>query len=127
MPRPARVDAEPLLLRDGSRIDPISAGVHPRVTANEAWQQQVTTPVATYRVLLGYYTDRPDVQGAPGQPLRSHVQHVAAWVVLAHHAPLFPDPLPSLPNASTAPRCAFGDTIDVIDATTGRDLGGGTL
>jgi hypothetical protein len=130
MPRPERVTAQAVVLRDGGRVDPIGATFHPRIRAARAWDNQVTRPGATYRVILGYYTDRPAVTDAAGQPMHPAVRRVAAWLAIAHRVPFFVPPGP--PNgragsAASSPRCEFGDTLFALDATTGRFLGSGTL
>jgi hypothetical protein len=135
MPRPERITV-PVLFPDGGRIDPIGAQVHVGLTAAHIWHAHVntptasvglyTSPVATYRLVLGYYTDRPAITDAPGQPMHSEIQHVAAWLILEYHVPIIPEP--AFGPGSTTPHapCIFSDWFMATDATTGADLGSGT-
>jgi hypothetical protein len=127
MPRPQRLTTQPIVFRDSSRIDPIAAAFQPKIPAAEAWKGQITKAGATYRVLLGYYTDRPAITTGPGQPMHPELEHVAAWLVLGHHVPVLITSPPHTVVSVPPPQCEFLNTLDALDATTGRFLGSGTL
>jgi hypothetical protein len=140
MPKPERV-TRPVLFPTSGRIDPINADIHVRLTAADIWQALlhgsngrgiITYPVATYRLVLGYYTNRPSITDPHGGPMRSIVQHVAAWLILAYHSPALTYPgIARLGATTTAhppyPPCFFADFLIATDAMTGADLGSGTL
>jgi hypothetical protein len=137
MPKPERVTS-PVLFPTTGRIDPIDADIHVRLTVADVWHALlhmsngvglITYPVGTYRLVLGYYTDRPSITDPRGGPMRSAIHHVAAWLLLAYHSPAWTDPGPARIGATTTPHppCFFTDSLIATDAMTGADLGGGTL
>jgi hypothetical protein len=138
MPKPERATS-PMVFPEG-RLDPIGARVHVRLTATDVWQALIhltskggtgiiTYPVATYRLVLGYYTERPTITDPHGGPMRSAIRHVAAWLVLTYHSPAIGDPGPNRDSTTPhppSPPCFFLGGMVATDANTGDDLGGGT-
>ena len=114
MPKPTRLQVTTQLF--GFSFTPVDPQFVPRAPARDAWRQfdEIEQSTATYGIFLArFHPDNP-----AGTTTLLKTQNV--WVALAKHVAFLPDKGPE-PN-SIQPPCAFGSSMTVANADTGRAI-----
>jgi hypothetical protein len=113
MPAPERVTQDLVIHSGQTTLAPPHAGDQPRVSAAEAWAHaEARSPLDSYRLLLTRYSSAYPAQVGPNGATRPQYQDLLAWVVYSTSA------TPAFDGCGER-----GVGVDVIDATTGQDLG----
>jgi len=114
MPKPTRLKFA--TQRIGFSFTPADRQFVPRAPARDAWLQfhEIKQSTASYEIFLARI--HPDSPAGANPPFRA--QNV--WVALAKHV-AFPPNSSQEPVASLPP-CAFGSSMIVVNASTGRAI-----